>query len=618
MVKSPLTAPGCTRYNRVVNPARVPIGFAALVVSSCLLAPGCASMGSPPSPNVRDFLDMYNELDRRLYTVAGEANWRASTDVNEQHTGERIGADSALAAFRGSRYVIENSRRFLDENKDTLTDIEFRQLDKILLSAAESPGTIPDVVQARVEAEARLTALLDGFTFCLERRGDKCVKPVTPNEIDDLLLNSRDLAQRRKVWEVSKQNGPVLKKGLAELRDLRNKVARQLGYSSYFHLQVADYGMTVAEMMRLMEQAVRDARPLYDQLHLYARRKLAERYKQAVPEKIPAHWLGDRWGQEWPGLVESIDLDPIVKNKSPEWIVQQAERFYTSLGMEPLPESFWRRSDLYQLPPDSKRHKNTHASAWHIDHEKDVRSLMSVVPNFRWFDAAHHELGHVYYYLAYSNPDVPHVLREGANRAFHEGLGDLISIAARQEPYLREIGLLPADRRIDENEYLKAAALDNAIVFLPWSAGVMTHFEYELYEKELPIDQFNRRWWQLVEQYQAIVPPEPRGEEYCDACTKNHIIDDAAQYYDYAMAHLIKYQMHDYIARRILKQDPYSCNYYGKKAVGSWLMEIIRPGATRDWRVLLREKTGEEISSRAMLQYFRPLGELLKQERTPE
>ena len=249
------------RYNLGVVPARV-TGLAAIALS-CLLA-GCTSMGSPSSPSVREFLDMYNEVDKGLYTIAGEANWRAATDVNEQHIGERIGADAALAAFRGGRYVTENSRRYLDENKESLSDLEFRQLDKILLNAAECPGTIPDVVQKRIEAEARLGAVLDGFTFCLERRGDTCAKPVTANEIDEILLTSRDLAQRKKIWEVSKQTGPALKKGLAELRDLRNRVARQLGYSSYFHLQVADYGMTVAEMLALMEQAVRDTKPLYD------------------------------------------------------------------------------------------------------------------------------------------------------------------------------------------------------------------------------------------------------------------------------------------------------------------------------------------------------------------
>ncbi len=104
----------------------------------------------------------------------------------------------------------------------------------------------------------------------------------------------------------------------------------------------------------------------------------------------------------------------------------------------------------------------------------------------------------------------------------------------------------------------------------------------------------------------------PRGEQYCDACTKTHIIDDAAQYYDYALAYLIKYQLHDYIARKILHQDPHNCNYYGNKEVGKWLWEILSLGATRDWRQVIREKTGEDISSRALVEYFRPLREYLK------
>jgi peptidyl-dipeptidase A len=45
--------------------------------------------------------------------------------------------------------------------------------------------------------------------------------------------------------------------------------------------------------------------------------------------------------------------------------------------------------------------------------------------------------------------------------------------------------------------------------------------------------------------------------------------------------------------------------------VGKWLTEILALGATRDWRQVLREKTGEDLSSRAMLEYFRPLTEHL-------
>lgn len=584
---------------------------------AALLLSGCAGSSPEAGSEVEQFLRMYNLVDQQLYAVATEAAWRASTDVTDEHTGQRIGAESALAAFRGSPYVIETSRRLLETRKDELSNLEFRQLDKILLNAAESPGTVPEIVRRRVEAEARLGAILDGFTYCLQRRGQTCLKPVTPNTIDEVLRTSTNLAERRRYWEVSKQSGPALKQGLAELRDLRNQLARQLGYSSYFHLQVADYGMSVAEMMKLMEETVAAVRPLYGRLHRFARERLAERYRQSVPEKIPAHWLANRWGQAWPGLIESVDLDPLVRRHPPEWIPRQAQRFFVSLGMEPLPETFWTRSDLYEPAAASGRRKNTHASAWHIDRDRDVRCLMSITPSFRWFETAHHEFGHVYYYLAYSNPAVPHALREGLNRSFHEAVGELAGLAARRPAYLRAIGLLPEEREIDARQLLLSEALDDAVVFVPFAAGVMTRFEYELYEKELPPNQFNRRWWELVEEYQGIAPPSPRGEEYCDPCTKTHIIDDPAQYYDYALAALLKYQLHRHIARNILKQDLRDANYYGSRAAGEWLLAILRLGATRDWRDVLRETTGERISPAALLEYFEPLAAILDEAAQP-
>ncbi|HRH95570.1 MAG TPA: M2 family metallopeptidase, partial [Prosthecobacter sp.] len=160
-------------------------------------------------------------------------------------------------------------------------------------------------------------------------------------------------------------------------------------------------------------------------------------YNQPAPKLLPAHWIGNRWGQDWPGLAEAADPDDLSRSQTPDWIVTPSEKCYTAPGIPPLPKSFWEKSALYQLPPGSKRKKNTHASAWHIDMDKDVRSLMSVIPNFSWFKTSHHELGHVYYYIAYSNPKVPIVLREGANRAFHEAIGDLIAIAAGQQAYLK-------------------------------------------------------------------------------------------------------------------------------------------------------------------------------------
>jgi len=555
---------------------------------------------------------MYDDLYQGLSTVASEAEWKVATDVSSGNIGERIGAERALAAFQGSRYVIENSRRLL-RIKEGYSDVEFRQLDKILLNAAETPATIPDAVRARIEAEAHLAATLEAYTYCAQERGEKCLKQISPNEIDQTLLTSADLAERRRVWELAKKPGALLRNRLAEARNLRNRVATELGYSSYFHLQVADYGMSVTEMLQLMEKTVSEVQPLYEALHQYARRRLAGRYRQAVPATIPAHWLPDRWGGRWPGLADGNLLDEQFRRRSPQWIVEQTARFYTSLGWPALPKSFWDKSDLYEPPPGSARRKSSGASAWHIDRDRDVRCLMNVIPNFAWFSASHHELGHIYYYLAYSNPQVPVVLREGANRAFHEAVGDLIALAARQEPYLRQAGILPQGQKIDRTQWLLSEALDSAVVGIPFSAGVVTRFEYDLYEQKLAPDRFNGRWWELAARYQAITPPGPRGKESCDACTKEEIISSPARYYDHAIAQLIKYQLHDYIARNILRQDPHECNYYGNQEAGKWLWEILRLGATRDWRQVLREKTGEDLSSRAMLEYFRPLQEHLWQ-----
>jgi peptidyl-dipeptidase A len=211
---------------------------------------------------------------------------------------------------------------------------------------------------------------------------------------------------------------------------------------------------------------------------------------------------------------------------------------------------------------------------------------------------------------------VPYLLRAGANSAFHEGIGDLIGLAAGQRPYLEQAGLLtPEAERARPLTFLLDIALDgSSIVFLPWSAGVMTHFERDFYSGKISDDSLNAAWWALVGQYQGIAPPSERVETLCDAATKTHVNDDPAQYYDYALGTVIKFQLHDHIAREILKQDPRECNYYGEKRVGDFLRGILALGATRDWNVVLREATGEGLSARAMADYFATLLDWLKKE----
>jgi len=372
--------------------------------------------------------------------------------------------------------------------------------------------------------------------------------------------------------------------------------------------------MTTAEMVKLQDDFMRELRPLYLQLHTWVKYKLAEKYHQPVPKRIPAHWLNNRWSQEWTGLVEAANLDDRFKSHPPEWIIRTAEQFYDGLGFGRLPASFWTKSDLYPVPAGSPRKKNTHASCWHMDLAQDIRSLQSIEANSEWFYTAHHELGHAYYFMAYSRPSVPPLLRTGANPAFHEGIGELIALASSQVPYLQSLGVLPSDFKADPTAFLLNDALANGLAFIFWSSGTMTHWEADIYAHDLPPDQWNARWWQYVRDLQGVEPPTARGEEWCDAATKTHINDNPAYYYSYAIATVLKFQLHDTIARKILHQPPQACNYANNKEVGAFLKSILEKGATEDWRKLLREATGEDLSTRAMVDYFKPLQAWLEEQ----
>ena len=76
--------------------------------------------------------------------------------------------------------------------------------------------------------------------------------------------------------------------------------------------------------------------------------------------------------------------------------------------------------------------------------------------------------------------------------------------------------------------------------------------------------------------------------------------------YNYAVATTLKFRLHDYLARHILHQ-PQPCKYAGNKEVGKWLYDILKKGGTEDWRKVLKDGTGEELSTRSMVDYFQPL-----------
>ena len=82
-------------------------------------------------------------------------------------------------------------------------------------------------------------------------------------------------------------------------------------------------------------------------------------------------WAVGSVGYDLTALLESHRYDPIK-------MVKTGEAFYTSLGLPPLPQTFWERSQ-FTKPQD--REVVCHASAWDLDNIDDLRIKMCIKIN---------------------------------------------------------------------------------------------------------------------------------------------------------------------------------------------------------------------------------------------
>src|SRR5881409_2705530 len=263
-----------------------------------LLLPLTNFSASPIPERADHFLKLANAGYQALYRVNSEAQWLAVTDVTPDHDAAAEATGKAYAAFNGNPAIISEARELLTHEKE-LNDLTVRQLKQLLLNAAEGPMTNPDLVAKRVAAETKQSSILNSFKFKLNDQ------PITANQIDDKLEKSVDLNERKAVWAASKESGPALKPNLVVLRDLRNGVAKEMKYPDYFALEVAAYGMTTDEMLKMLENWMATLRPLYLQLHTWAKYKLGEKFHQPVPKKIPrigSIIAGRRNGRVWSKL----------------------------------------------------------------------------------------------------------------------------------------------------------------------------------------------------------------------------------------------------------------------------------------------------------------------------
>ena len=90
-----------------------------------------------------------------------------------------------------------------------------------------------------------------------------------------------------------------------------------------------------------------------------------------------------------------------------------------------LLKTFWEKS-VFERP--AGRGVACQPSAWDLYKEEDYRINMCAQVQETDFGTAHHEMGHIQYFMHYRNQSF--LFRNGANPGFHEGVADVFSIAA--------------------------------------------------------------------------------------------------------------------------------------------------------------------------------------------
>jgi peptidyl-dipeptidase A len=396
---------------------------------------------------------------------------------------------------------------------------------------------------------------------------------------------------------------------------LANEGAREMGFADAGAMWRSKYDMPADAFAQEQERLWQQVRPLYLSLHAFVRAKLVEKYgASVVPPNgpIPAHLLGNMWSQDWsntyallapPSGDPGYRLDDILKARKADaqQMVKWGEGFFTSLGFDTLPATFWKRSQ-FTKPRD--RDVVCHASAWDLDAQQDVRIKMCIEPTEEDFTTIHHELGHNYYQMAYRRQ--PFLFQNGANDGFHEAIGDAIALSITPD-YLKRLGFIDKvpDASSDVGLLLNQALAK--VAFLPFGY-LVDRYRWEVFSGKIPESQYNAGWWRLRTEYQGIAPPEPRTEQDFDAGAKYHVAANVP-YARYFLAHVLQFQMHRALCREAGYTGPlHRCSIAGNQAAGKKLAAMLEMGARQPWPVALKAMTGEDrMDATAMLDYFAPL-----------
>ncbi len=606
--------------------------FLAMTIFPIFAAAQNSTTTTSAAPTVAEARAFMDRVETQLLVSSNEASragWVQATFITDDT--EAISAKANERLLTMTNEFVVAARRF--DGLQMPPDLA----RKFMLLRLNGSPTDPKLVAEMTQVASSLDGMYGKGKFCRTASGGTASAAsgeehcLGIDELDVLMAKSRDPKELQELWEGWHTISPPMREKYARLVELSNQGAREFGFIDTGVLWRSGYDMKPEEFSAELERTWKQLEPLYKELHAYVRFKLIQKYGAAAERPdgmIPAHLLGNMWAQEWGNIYDIVapapvaggfkmyDLEGALKKQigdvSPleagKKMTKYGEGFFTSLGFEPLPATFWERSQFIK-PRD--RDVVCHASAWNVDNDQDLRIKMCITVDADNFTTVHHELGHNFYQRAYRKQ--PFLFRNGANDGFHEAIGDSIALSITPD-YLKRLKLIDEIPPADADIPLQLRTALDKIAFLPFGL-LIDKWRWQVFSGETKPADYNRAWWELREKYQGVAPPVERTEANFDPGAKYHIPGNVP-YARYFLARVYQFQFYKAMCDASGYKGPLNrCSFYGSKEAGTKLNTMLEAGQSQPWQQTLKTMTGEDhLDAGPMIEYFQPLYTWLKQQ----
>lgn len=555
-----------------------------------------------------EFLQMVEDTYIKESEYAARVAWVQANFITEDTVWlgaksiEKMGALQVKFANQAKKFddleLPADMRRRLEKIKGSLT-----------LAAPDDPEKNAELAQIM----AKLEAMYGAGKYCVE---GECRDL---GELSKVIAESRNHKELLDAWTGWRTISVPMRDKYQRMVELANEGARELGFADTGAMWRAGYDMPADDFAQELDRLWGQVKPLYDALQCHVRSELTEQYGAEVmgdDGMIPAHLLGNMWAQDWTAVYDMVKpanagetIDVTARLKAHDYdakkMVKTAENFFVSLGLEPLPETFWERS-LFLKPKD--RDVVCHASAWDIDNEDDIRIKMCIKEDYEDFVTVHHELGHNFYQRAYKDKSI--LYRTGANDGFHEAIGDTIALSMTPQ-YFKDIGLIDEIPSSDNDLGMLMKKALEKVAFVPFGL-MIDQWRWQVFNGEITPEEYNAGWWRLRNQYQGVKTPVERDESQFDPGAKYHIPGNTP-YTRYFLAHILQFQFHRELCKAAgFEGDLHRCSIYNNKEAGEKLIKVLEMGAEKPWQDAMQViANSRDMDATAMLDYFAPLKEWL-------